>query len=148
MKLDETNSSSEDDIVPVINRILSIESDQSSDDDGDSEWGAKPYMFEPELGEGETRTSVNSINIPQARTTNLDWCKCGNCECKVSDTISTYNELVENKDNHIKCIIDHPGFEGGILNPWALKLLTLHIGNSMAVTTVTSTNKSVIFIEY
>ena len=58
------------------------------------------------LGKG---TSVNSINIPQASTTNLDWCKCGNCEikesaadciccaeCKVSDTISTYNELVEN----------------------------------------------------
>ena len=112
--MDETNSSSKDEIVPVINKILSIESDQSSDDDGDSEWGAKPYMFEPELGEGETRTSVNSINIPQARTTNLDWCKCGNCEikesaadciccaeCKVSETISTYNELVENKDNHI-----------------------------------------------
>ena len=121
--MDEINLSSKDEIVPVINVILSIESDQSSDDDGDLEWGTKPYMFELELGEGEARTSVNSINIPHARTTNLDWCNCGNyeikesaadciccAECKVGDTISTYNELVENKDNHIKCIIDNPGF--------------------------------------
>ncbi|XP_013409982.1 uncharacterized protein LOC106173401 [Lingula anatina] len=90
------------------------------------------YQFEPRKRERVGPLPENeSVNTEAQRVGNTEWCECGHCSAMTTEAESRCcHEIPEVKnraeEGGVDCIIMHPGFGQGCLNPYALEIAYLH----------------------
>ncbi|XP_041843319.1 P2X purinoceptor 7-like isoform X2 [Melanotaenia boesemani] len=85
-----------------------------------------PYQFEPESDpEGEISEEGQTLRLQQGVSA---WCTCGNCEtmpteaeCVCCLEIPQVTRRLQEVDEDLTCMVDHPGFEPVCLNIYSLQ---------------------------
>ncbi|XP_030296359.1 P2X purinoceptor 7-like [Sparus aurata] len=86
----------------------------------------QPFQFEPELDpEGEAPEETQTLRLQQDVS---EWCSCGNCATMPTEVenvccleIPQVTRRLQEVDEEVSCMTDHPGLEPVCLNVYSLQ---------------------------
>ncbi|XP_046548600.1 P2X purinoceptor 7-like [Haliotis rubra] len=116
---------------------LSMDCQSTSSDcfsDTNEETIARPYLFEPDASDSENGDQSCSSRLQEEdRLVSTYWCSCDTCEtqptieeCCCCHEQAAVREKMEEHEDQISCITDHPGFEQVCLSVYALQTAYYH----------------------